>query len=357
MPSPPRAAIRSRAMRSGPPRGRPKGAYHQTVHVLKMVRLLASKPWSADDLAQELGITKRTVFRHLGKIEEARYPLERQREADGQCAYRIRRGNHGIPPLSLTPEELMSLYLAKSQLDSLHGTPFSEDLERVFRIRAEQADKVSNHVERIVTTFYPLVRPVRDYSAKREVLVRLREALLRQFKAVIQHQTLDAPEPVEHRVEPYVLVAHKNGLYLVAHSERARAIRHFAVERIHAVTVLPERFDLPKGFEARNLDRRLFGIFEEEPVPVRILFSSEALGVKGRQFHPTQSLTTHKDGSIDLRMTAGGAGGDRRLGALLGALRQGARLTRAGGPCPRPPDRGQEAISDRAKDAASLGFP
>lgn len=293
--------------RAGPPAGRPKGAYHQTIHVLKMVRLLAARPWNVADLAQEFGITRRTVFRHLAKIEEAQYPLERQREVGGAYAYRIRRSYDGIPPLSLSPEELLALYFAKRQLDSLHGTPFNEDLERVFnRIKAEQPDRVSNHIERIVTTFYPLTRPVRDYSARREVLVRLREALLYQFTVVLRHQTLAADKPVAHRVQPYVLVAHKNGLYVVGYSERARAIRHFAVERIHAVTVTRERFALPRGFEATHLDRRLFGIFEDQPLPVRIRFSPHAFGVQEKQFHPTQTLTKQRDGSLELRMTAGG---------------------------------------------------
>lgn len=306
MTSPPRPASLPR--RARPPLGRPKGAYHQTVKVLRLVRFLASRPWTADDLAQELGITKRTVYRHLAKLEEAGYPLERERDAVGQASYRFPRGHSGIPPLSLSPEELMSLYLAKSHLQSLRGTPFSEDLDRIFnRIKAEQPDRTANHIERIVTTFYPLVRPVRDYSAKREVLVRLREALLRQFRVLLQHQVPDAEGPVEHVVDPYVLVAHKNGLYLVGHSARAGAVRHFAVERIHEVRVTPERFELPTHFNAGALDRRLFGIFAGPPVPVRVRFSPEvAYAVRERQFHPTQTLTERQDGSVELRMTAGG---------------------------------------------------
>lgn len=294
--------------RAHPPRGRPKGAYQQTVKVLRMVRFLTARRWTAEELAQELGINKRTVYRHLARLEEAGYPMERARDADGQTSYRLPRGHDGIPPLTLSPEELLSLYLAKRHVDSWRGTPFSEDLDTIFnRIKAEQPDRTANHIERIVTAFYPLVRPVRDYAAKWEILVRLREALLRQFRVLLRHQVPGAEGPVEHLVEPYVLVAHNNGLYLIGHSARAGAIRHFAVERLQAVQVTSERFDMPADFEAGNLDHRLFGIFAGPPVPVRIRFSPDAAYlVKERQFHPTQTLREHEDGSVELRMTAGG---------------------------------------------------
>lgn len=294
--------------KSGPPEGRPKGTYTQTVRVLRLVRLLASRQWSAGELADEFGISERHLYRDLVQIEAAGYPLEREKADDGRVYYRLPLGHKGIPPLSLSPEELMSLYLAKSHLTSLRGTPFNDDLDRIFnRIKAEQTDRTANHVERIVKTFFPLVRPVRDYTAKREVLDRLREALLRQFRVVIRHQVPDADQPAEHVVDPYVLVAYKNGLYVIGHSFRAKALRHFAVERIHQVTVTHERFDLPASFDAVTLDRQLFGILAGPPVRVRIRFSQKAAYlVKERQFHPTQTLIERKDGSIDLLMTAGG---------------------------------------------------
>src|SRR5205807_6628415 len=131
-----------------------------------------------NDLAQKIGITKRQVYRDLKRIEEEGHPLT-QSDGLGERTWQLPLGYKGLPPITLTPYELMSLYLAKSNLSFLAGTPFTDDLDGVIgKITAALPQKTINHLERIGQTFLPLLRPLRRYDKQKAVLSVLQKALL-----------------------------------------------------------------------------------------------------------------------------------------------------------------------------------
>ncbi len=58
---------------------------------LTALRLLRTGRWLVEELAAELGYTRRTTYRLLAAVERAGVSLERHRE--GPCVYyRVRRG-------------------------------------------------------------------------------------------------------------------------------------------------------------------------------------------------------------------------------------------------------------------------
>lgn len=63
--------------------GQPDGMGHRMSALrdaLACIRLLASGRWRVDDLAAELGCTRRTAYRLLGALRESGIHVERQRE-------------------------------------------------------------------------------------------------------------------------------------------------------------------------------------------------------------------------------------------------------------------------------------
>jgi proteasome accessory factor B len=209
----------------------------------------------------------------------------------------------------VSPYELMSLYLAKSHLDYLKGTPLFNDLETVLhKVEAGLPDRVKNHIERIVTSFAPLQRPVRAYTEKKTVLDGLRKAVLHQRTAVLKgYQKPGAGEPNDYRVDPYGLVLYQYGLYLVAYSHQATDIRTFAVERIKEIEVTDAMFEMPGSFSLAERFEHGFGLIDDSLYKVKIWISPDwAYFVKERRWHPTQTLQPQKDGSVILTMRCGG---------------------------------------------------
>ena len=289
------------------PRGRKHKAYSQANRLACMMRTLASRAVAVNDLAEEFSITRRQVYRDLQRIEEEGHPLIQSGEV-GERMWQLPLGYRGLPPVTVSPYELMSLHLAKSHLAYMKGTPFVEDLDNLIsKVQAGLPAKTVNHLERIGHVFAPLQGPIRSYARQKEVLTNLRKALLLQNTVTLHHQKPDYDEPTLHRVDAYVLVLYQYGLYVAGYSHRAKAFRMFSVERIHRVDLTDDRFAMPSDFSWEAQSRSLFGLLDEPPKTVRIWFSSAvAYLLKERQWHPTQSLKQQKDNSVIVTFQAGG---------------------------------------------------
>lgn len=288
--------------------GRYAKKYSQAERIAREMRLLASRKVTVNDLAAELGITRRQVYRDLQRIEEEGHPLTRDGgPRDRECSLPL--GYKGLPPITLSPYELMSLYLAKNHLDYLSGTPFADDLEVVInKIKSGLPAKTINHLERILQVFDSHPRMVRSYARQKDVLIVLRQALLLQRTVVVHHQKASQDKPASHRVDPYSLELYESGLYLVAYSHGARAIRKFAVERIKQAELTPDSFEVrPEFLQQRKQASPAFGVIDEPPLDIRVRFSREVAHlVRERSWHPTQKIAPLDNGDVLLTMRAGG---------------------------------------------------
>ena len=277
--------------------------------MVRMIRTLCSRGMTRSELEEEFEIDRRHIYDYLQEIEQLGYMFV-DHEGGGERVWRIEGGYSGIKPEPATAYELMALYLAKSHLAYLAGTPFMDDLDSLSRkIEAGLPAKTANKIEQMVQVFLPVQHPQRSYAKQKTVLVALQKALLLQRKVKITHRTLTYPKPVVHHVEPYGLQLFDYGLYLVGYSDRAKDFRRFAVERIQAaiVDMSAEPFTLRPQYAARARSRKAFGLIEGEVMDVRVQFSREVADYfKERQWHPTQQVKTLKNGDVIVSFQAGG---------------------------------------------------
>jgi len=287
---------------------KPAKKYSQAARLHDVIRLLEARYGATvEELAEETGVNRRTVFRDLQAIRDAGYPLVSEREADGRLLYRFLTGFKKIPPITFSLPELMTLYLCRGQLDFLQGTPFQDDLDAIFgRIRSSLPPRSVAHLERIARAAAPRFQGVRDYRGKRELLERLREALLYQYRCTIRY----APprrEAEEYLVDPYTLLFFSNSLYLGAFAHNRGALRLFLVDRLQEVTVSRERFEVPEDFRPQDLTGSAFGLIDGEPLAVRVRFAPQVAHlVRERTWNPDQQLAEAADGSLHLSFTAAG---------------------------------------------------
>lgn len=288
--------------------GKPAKKYSQAGRVHDIIRLIEARHGiSIEELAEEAGVTRRTVHRDLAAIHEAGYPLVSE-WLNGRKIYRFLTRFKDVPPVNFTLQELLSLYFFRSQLDFLKGTPFQEDMEAIFRkINSALPPRYAAHLERIARVSLPVLQGVRDYSRLSEPLKKLREALLYQYRITLKYKAKGKTRGESYLVDPYTLVFYKGGLYLLGYAHKRKAVRTFAAERIVGVETSRERFELPEQFRPEEQFRTAFGIVEEEPMEVRVRFSpAVAQTIRERNWHPSQTVKDEADGSVVLSVTAGG---------------------------------------------------
>jgi predicted DNA-binding transcriptional regulator YafY len=288
--------------------GKPAKKYSQAARLHDVIRILEARYGATvDELAEECGVTRRTIYRDLDAIRDAGYPLVSEPEEDGRTLYSFITGYKKLPPITFSLEELMTLYLCRGQLGFLQGTPFQDDLDAIFgRIRSSLPPRSVAHLERIAETASPKFQGERDYAAKKELLKELRRALLYQYRLDLSYTPARRTTEV-YRFDPYTLLFYDGALYLGGYAHNREALRLFLIDRIEQVTVLNERFEIPEDFSATDLTGSAFGLIDEQQQTIKVRFGAEISHlIRERIWHPSQELVEEVDGSLTLRFEASG---------------------------------------------------
>ena len=295
-------------MKASPCPGKPAKKYSQAARLHDVIRILEARYGATvDELAEECGVHRRTVYRDLNAIRDAGYPLLSEPTPDGQVLYRFLTGFKNIPPLTFSLPELMTLYLCRGRLAFLRGTPFEDDLEAIFgRIRSSLPPRSVAHLERLAGVAAPRFQGIRDYSAQRSILESLRQALLFQNSCRVRYAPARR-EVEDYLFDPYTVIFYRDSLYLGGWAHNRRALRLFLVDRIREVEVTDRRFEVPEDFSAEDLLGSAFGLIDEAPMEVRVRFFPEVAHlIRERSWHPTQETVEEADGSLVLSFQAGG---------------------------------------------------
>ncbi len=98
--------------------------------------------------------------------------------------------------------------------------------------------------------------------------------------------------------DPYRLWFFNGTFYLIGHCHMREEVRVFALDRVKMMSVTKDRFEPPEDSSLDEILRFSFGVFQGEPVKVKILFSSDlAACIKEKIWHESQTIETQKDGS------------------------------------------------------------
>lgn len=289
-------------------KGKPAKKYSQAGRLHTIIRLLeARRGLTLDELAEECDVDRRTIHRDLNAVEEAGYTLTTEWQ-EGKKVYSFLTKSRNIPPITFTLNQLLTLYLLRSLGNYLAATPFQAEIEELFRgIRSVLPDRYAAHLERIARVSLPVLHGARDYSAAASHLEGLQRALLHQYRIRLIYAKKGVKEAEEYDVDPYTLVFHKGGIYLLGHAHNRRAMRLFALERIRGVEVSRQRFEIPADYKPEDHFSRSFGLVGETPMKVGVRFSSEiAHTVKERVWMPGQRLRTDSAGRVTIEFEAAG---------------------------------------------------
>jgi len=223
---------------------------------------------------------------------------------NGTIFWHFIEGFRAESAVSLTLTELMALYYSRGLLRPLQGSDLYDSIESAMQKIGATLPAESLRLMRdlegaiAVSTF-----GWKDYTHSREVIEKLTKALLHRYTVRIDHTVIGYDEPVTREVDPYKLWYANNGLYLVGHDHRSCELRVFAVERIGSVSLTNRRFEVPSGFDFEKFAESAFSMVWGEAQSVEIRFSKhQAPYIRERTWHPSQSLTDGRNGSVVIRL-------------------------------------------------------
>jgi proteasome accessory factor B len=289
-------------------KGKPAKKYSQAGRLHSIIRLLETRHGlTLDELAEECDVDRRTIQRDLRAIEQAGYGLTSD-WSDNKKVYRFLTKSRNLPPITFTLPQLMSLYLLRSLGAHLAGTPFQAEIDELFKsIHSVLPARYAAHLERIARVSLPLLHGSRDYSTSAAFVVDLQKALLQQYRIRLKYAKKGKGEVENYEVDPYTLVFHKGGIYLLGNAHNRSGMRLFAIERIRGVELTRQSFEIPDSYQPEAHFSSAFGLVSDSTMKVCVRFSAEvAHAVKDRIWMTGQKISSDSVGRVSVEFEAAG---------------------------------------------------
>ncbi len=221
--------------------------------LLTLLSLLQTpREWPGGELAERLGVSRRTVRRDIDRLRELGYPVQASKGADG--GYRLVAGK-AMPPLVLDDEEAVAIAVG---LRAGAGHAVEGVEEASVRALAKLEQVLPARLRHRVSTLQAATTPLTSgdgASIAPETLTVMASAVAGRERLRFAYRAGDGTE--SRRVaEPYRLVSTGRRWYLVAYDLDREDWRTFRVDRVSEPFATGARFaprELPTGSAAEYL--------------------------------------------------------------------------------------------------------
>jgi len=275
--------------------------------LLKLIGLLqAGRGYNAEALAQECGVSRRTVFRDLETLRQSGLPLTY--DEDHQ-RYHI-PGSCYLPPTNFTPEEALALIVLCHELGDRSGLPFfGPARSAAVKLESTLPGRLREQLRNVAGAIEIHAPPGNPLAGQDPVYEQLLEAISKHRCVRIRYGSLTEWKEIGTRLSPYRLLFSRRSWYVIGRSSLHRATRTFNIGRIVKAEILEDTYEVPRGF---SLDRYLRNAWHLIPEKGRdrdvvIRFSKMvAQNVAEVRWHKTQQATFNEDGTLEFRATVSG---------------------------------------------------
>ncbi|NHZ71720.1 MAG: WYL domain-containing protein [Aquificales bacterium] len=268
---------------------------HTATRLITLIMLLQRQPnQRAADLAAELSVSERTLYRYIGMLEEMGIPIYSERGRNG--GFSLARG-YRMPPLVFTPEEAVAVHLGTSLVNEVWGKLYEEaahgalaKLDNV--LPEEQRQEIAWASRALIATNMNRT----EQTILMPLLEKLRQATRERRRIRMWYQGRRRPEPVERELDVYALVYRWGWWYAIGHCHLRDATRSFRVDRIDKLILLGEPFSIPDDFEVHDYLATEPAPHTEIQITMRFRPEGVFLAEYGRSYW--QRMAPQADGSL-----------------------------------------------------------
>ncbi|MFF4017935.1 helix-turn-helix transcriptional regulator [Streptomyces sp. NPDC001843] len=227
--------------------------------LLQLLSLLQTpREWPGGELAERLGVSRRTVRRDVDRLRELGYPVQATMGADG--GYRLVAGK-AMPPLVLDDEEAVAIAVG---LRAGAGHAVAGVDEASVRALAKLEQVLPARLRHRVSTLQAATTPLTSgdgASIAPETLTVMASTVAGRERLRFAYRAKDGSES-RRLAEPYRLVSTGRRWYLVAYDLNRDDWRTFRVDRVSDPFATGARFtprELPTGSAAEYLRQSIHG--------------------------------------------------------------------------------------------------
>lgn len=206
----------------------------EIIQILRRVR----QPVSAQAIADELEVSKRSVYRDIATLTAQRVPIR----GEAGVGYVLEEG-FDMPPLMLTAEEIDAAVLGALWVSTRAEPELARAAENLIaKIEAITPRPLRRHIAAAAMS----VRPVSPASEDKVDAAMLRQAILEGRKVSLGYRDGDGKES-KRVVWPVLLGYRDEGRILAAWCELRQGFRYFRTDRMTFAEALDERYPESRG--------------------------------------------------------------------------------------------------------------
>ncbi len=268
---------------------------HRLLQLINAMR--SGRALSADELAQKLGISRRTVFRDLDNLERSGVPCHYDANRRG---YRIEEW-YFLPPVSLTLHEALGLYVAATKIAGPRVFPLAlETIEAMEKIMQSLPAGLRHYCLQAADAVQVRWPAMADTSAVRATFQKLQDAAATHHKVRMRYDSYYEKREISVVLHPYVVALLHRSWYAIGFCEAHKQVRMFNLDRVLSVTVLEEEYPQPGKFSLdSHLGNAWVMIPETKTWSVKLRFAPKVAGnVEEIVWHKTQRTQRLADGTL-----------------------------------------------------------
>lgn len=276
--------------------------------LLRLITMLQSgRSYSARELAEQLEVSRRTVFRDLNVLEMAHVPYYYDQESGG---YRISE-HFFLPAVNLTLSEALAVVLLAGRVRaSRQMPPLTEGARAAVKIESALPPAIRDHVGTLIERVNFSMAPVSSHEGHDETFDLLARAIVRRLSCKLVYISFYETKQITTTVRPLRLVFQSRAWYLIAYSVAHGEIRTFKLARIRKLTVTDRTFNSPRDVDLAEYFGDAWSMIPEGRLyNVHLHFEPKVAGnVAEVHWHHSQQVQWNEDGSIEFTATVDGLG-------------------------------------------------
>ncbi|MVO16178.1 helix-turn-helix transcriptional regulator [Parasedimentitalea huanghaiensis] len=209
----------------------------RSARMFEIIQLLrsANGPCTAQNIADILEVTKRTIYRDIASLQSMRVPIE----GEAGIGYVMRPG-YNLPPVNFDIEEAEAISVGLSMISRTGDKSLEKAALRAMR-KLSEATQLS---ENLFSSSWGAKVPGHIDLAE------IRNAIRQETKLGLIYQDVEH-KSTKRKIRPIALVYYAEAVVIAAWCELRHDFRHFRSDRILSCDLLTEGFE-GEGVELRR---------------------------------------------------------------------------------------------------------
>jgi proteasome accessory factor B len=284
-----------------------------------LTTLQTGRGYTAAELSQMFGVSRRTLFRDLKELQNIGIrpqcsPLHPGPTGTGEQRRYTLTHEQFLPPVNLNIQEALGLLLLVHKMRGQVQLPYKNAaLLAAIKIESGLPPRIRRYCEhalaRISTRVSPQA-PAPKSPGLDNIFAACQSAIAQRRKLRIHYDSLFDGGTIDCDLAPYHLFYNQRAWYVVGQSSAHKSIRTFKLNRIRNANILDDQFKDGDGFDIADYIGRAWSMIPEGRMyNVRLRFTPKvASNVAEVLWHDTQKVTRNADGSATVDFRVDGLG-------------------------------------------------